>query len=56
MSDGLSNRGISPAGDNGGKGGKASMNIDLADTENDVLLYGEEAERVWAIFKGLEAK
>ncbi len=32
------------------------MNIDLADTENDVLLYGEEAERVWAIFKGLEAK
>ena len=44
------------AGDNGDKGGKASMNNDLAGTENDVLLYGEEAERVWAILKGLEAK
>ena len=43
-------------GDNGGKGGKASLNIDLADTENDVLLHGEEAERVWAILKGLEEK
>ncbi|MBA2501564.1 MAG: hypothetical protein H0V27_01670 [Pyrinomonadaceae bacterium] len=33
--------------------GKASLNIDLADTENDVLLYGKEADRVWEILKSL---
>ncbi len=32
---------------------KTRLTIDLDNSEQDVVLLGEEAERVWAIIKGL---